>query len=65
MCPGVPWKFTMPIDQEAYDAVKGNDHRRLMRRLKLGEEVVDVHALNGAGLTMLHVACYQVHDTSI
>lgn len=40
------------MDQEAYDAVKSNDHRRLARRLK-DNSGVDVHALNGAGLSML------------
>jgi hypothetical protein len=46
------------MDLEAYDAVKKNDHRRLARRLRAGEPL-DIGALNGAGLTMLHVACYQ------
>eukprot|EP00283_Hemiselmis_rufescens_P010244 CAMPEP_0173435482 /NCGR_PEP_ID=MMETSP1357-20121228/15177_1 /TAXON_ID=77926 /ORGANISM="Hemiselmis rufescens, Strain PCC563" /LENGTH=219 /DNA_ID=CAMNT_0014400469 /DNA_START=99 /DNA_END=755 /DNA_ORIENTATION=- len=45
------------MDSEAYDAVKANDHRRLSKILK--ERHVDMSGLNGAGLTMLHVACYQ------
>ena len=48
------------MDTDAYDAVKSNDHRRLLKRLKNADGSFDISALNGAGLTMLHVACYQV-----
>jgi hypothetical protein len=40
------------MDPEAYDAVKSNDHRRLAKRLRERSDV-DIHALNGAGLSML------------
>ena len=48
------------MDSVAYAAVKANDHRKLAARLREVNTVkASPDARNGAGLTMLHVACYQ------
>ena len=48
------------MDSVAYAAVKANDHRKLAARLREVNTVkARPDARNGAGLTMLHVACYQ------
>jgi uncharacterized protein len=49
------------IDIEAYESVKSNDHRRLARRIREVANCfpVNMAGTNGAGMTLLHVACYQ------
>lgn len=49
------------MDTVAYQAVKANDYRKLAKRIREVETSfpINMAALNGAGLTMLHVACYQ------
>jgi len=45
------------MDNDAYVAVKANDHRALQKRLREAESSfpINLAARNGAGLTMLHV----------
>ena len=49
------------IDGDAYEFVKNNDHRGLVRRIRDAANCfpINMSGTNCAGMTLLHVACYQ------